>query len=571
MRNDLPATQAPVVELPTEARTVSPLESRSRLAGLAIVVLAGLIRVWAGRYSMNPDGMCYLDLGDALFRHRFAAVNGYWSPLYAWLLGVALFITKPSHWSEFPVAHAVNFIVYLAALACFEFFWRSFAAGLRRAPSQATHPFSVWSLQALGYALFLWTSLDLVPIWSLSPDLCVVAFVYLIAGLLLRMRHKTSPGLYVTLGLVLGLAYLAKAVMFPLGFGFILIGLFVVPRSQRLAYLPVVTFTFLLISAPWLVALSLAKGRFDFGDSGRLNYSALVSPGGRLLNWQGDPPGSGVPVHTTRKMLDHPVVYEFAAPVGGTYPPSYDPSYWNEGRKWTFDLRAQLNTIKECLLLYAGIFLRDQSGLLAGAITLLLLGGAATRKAILETWPLLALSFAPLGLYALVHAEPRFIAGYVTVFWMTVLFGIRLPNSESLRRVADCVALAVVVTILLSVADSTVRELMSGEPHSAFAQVAAADAMEKAGLQAGDRVAVVGDGNWAFWARSAKVQIVTTVTSTDAPAFWSGASNQRRDVYRAFAQAGARAVITSQSAAASQGEGWRRVGETEYYLRWLSE
>ena len=237
-------------------------------------MIAGVFRVWVGRYSMNPDGICYLDLGDAFFHRKwFDVVNGYWSPLYAWLLGAALSLSKPSRWWEFPAAHAVNFVIYVAAFLCFEFFLRSLCHELR---GQGDFDWNTQALAeraflAVGYALFLWTSLDLITVWDVSPDLCVAAFVYLIAGLLLRIRCHSSPRLYVILGVVLGFAYLTKAVMFPLGFAFILIGLGCVRRPQRLQYLLLVTFSFLAVSAPWLIALSHAKGRVTFGDSGRLN------------------------------------------------------------------------------------------------------------------------------------------------------------------------------------------------------------------------------------------------------------------------------------------------------------
>ena len=51
----------------------------------------GLLHAWMGRYSMNPDGMSYLDVGDSFFRRDWAnAVNAWWSPLYPWTLGLVV-------------------------------------------------------------------------------------------------------------------------------------------------------------------------------------------------------------------------------------------------------------------------------------------------------------------------------------------------------------------------------------------------------------------------------------------------------------------------------------------------
>lgn len=597
----LSRSDANYVEIPSVKRAAPFSEATLRFWALAVIVATGLVRAWVGRYSMDPDGICYLDLGDAFFHRKwFDAVNGYWSPLYAWLLGWAMFLTKPTRQWEFPVVHVVGFIIYLAVFAGFEFFLRSLLprdpsarkepAGPEDVSGASTAAFSRVALLALGYSLFLWTSLELIGVWGASPDLCVAGFVYLIAGLLLRIRRKGSLWLYLILGVVLGLAYLTKAVMFPLGFAFMAIGFFCVPPGKRLGYLLITTVGFLGVSAPWLVALSRAKGRFDFGDSGHLNYSALVSPGGRNLNWQGEPPGSGVPVHTTRQIHTNPPVYEFATPVGGTYPPSFDPSYWDEGRRVTIDVRAQMRVIKEHLLLYAGLLLRDQPGLLAVALALALAGGVATRRRIVANWPLFLMAFAACGLYMLVHVETRFVAAYVSIFWLAILAGIRLDTSsyasasassdsarsayarsESRSNLVDYMALAAVVTILLSVADGTVRAVREGGPYSAQDQIAVADILTEGGMRPGDRVAVVGDGNWFYWPRLGRFKIVSAIIAVDAPTFWRETPAEKEDVYRLFAGTGAKVLVTAGPLSAEAGSGWRRIGTTAYYEHSLSQ
>jgi len=46
-------------------------------------VALGLVHAWVGRYSMNPDGISYLDMGEALVRRDWqSAINAYWSPLF---------------------------------------------------------------------------------------------------------------------------------------------------------------------------------------------------------------------------------------------------------------------------------------------------------------------------------------------------------------------------------------------------------------------------------------------------------------------------------------------------------
>src|SRR6266704_6885585 len=89
-----------------------------------IVALAlGAAQAWTTRFTMNPDGISYLDIGDAYWRGDWHnAINAYWSPLYSWILGFFLKVLKTTAYWEYPMVHLVNFLIYAAALGCFEFF-----------------------------------------------------------------------------------------------------------------------------------------------------------------------------------------------------------------------------------------------------------------------------------------------------------------------------------------------------------------------------------------------------------------------------------------------------------------
>jgi hypothetical protein len=195
-------------------------------------VALGAADTWAARFTMNPDGISYLDMGDAYLRGDWhMAINGWWSPLYSWILGLVLKVLKPSAYWEYPLAHLLNFVVFLAALVCFGFFLRTFIAYRKKSEhdsgddEEATLP--EWAWWVLGYSLFIWTSLVLISIRLVTPDMCVAAFVYLASGLILRIRTGTATArTFVLLGIVLGLGYLAKAVMFPLAFVFLAVAAF---------------------------------------------------------------------------------------------------------------------------------------------------------------------------------------------------------------------------------------------------------------------------------------------------------------------------------------------------------
>src|SRR6476660_7526917 len=73
-----------------------------RITFFSFAIVVGLIQVVDSRNAMNVDGISYLDMGDAYLRGGWGMlVNGHWSPLYPWLLGVAKALIKPSAYWEF--------------------------------------------------------------------------------------------------------------------------------------------------------------------------------------------------------------------------------------------------------------------------------------------------------------------------------------------------------------------------------------------------------------------------------------------------------------------------------------
>ncbi|HYX42478.1 MAG TPA: hypothetical protein VE821_12310, partial [Pyrinomonadaceae bacterium] len=318
-----------------------------RLCWLVALVL-GCLQAWGRRHAsaeglryIGADSISYLDLGDAYARGDWAhAINAMWSPCYSWLLGLTLRIFKPTAYQEFTAARLLNFAIYVAALAAFTFCLRALLHARRarmiaeRAPETATartHRAASLlpdcALLLIGYAWFIWTALAMNRVARISPDLLVSVWVYLAAGLLLRARAGASSWLNFTLlGLILGVGYLTKTIMFPLAFVWLACAVLTIkPRRRSAPRIVVALLVFLSVAIPFVVTLSLHQQRLTIGDSARLNYAWYVNRVTPFTHWQGEPADSGTPAHPTRQIFTAPNIYEFAAPVAGTYPPWFDP------------------------------------------------------------------------------------------------------------------------------------------------------------------------------------------------------------------------------------------------------
>jgi hypothetical protein len=119
-----------------------------------VAVLFAITFLWASAFTMNPDGISSLDIGDAFFHgHWGAALNAHWSPLYSVLLGAVRKLFPVRIEWQFPLVHFVNFLIFLAVIPCFEFFWgTALKSTLPSVERTAALERSWW---IVGYLLFL--------------------------------------------------------------------------------------------------------------------------------------------------------------------------------------------------------------------------------------------------------------------------------------------------------------------------------------------------------------------------------------------------------------------------------
>ncbi|HSZ60411.1 MAG TPA: hypothetical protein VK828_01355 [Terriglobales bacterium] len=553
-----------------------PTPSRRRIGdGFLIVTLGfGVAQVWACRYELTPDGMDYLDIAREIAKGHWGAVaNGYWGTLNSVLLA-PLIRLHLSPEKELPLAHFEGILILLLAFLAFRFFLNASLDTISLNADAKNSDLSAlpeWALCLLGYSLFLWSSLAIVTVSLIGPDLLVTAFIYMAAGWLLRLRRQTGPLAFAAFGLTLGVGYWAKAIMFPISLVFLLVLFFKVPRwKQNLCSV----LAFALVAAPLVIALSAPRGRFTFGDSGKLNYSAFVSPGGTVIHWQGIPTASGTPKHPTRTLAVEPPIYEFNGPIPGTYPPSYDPSYWNEGHRATFNLRSQLSVIAHHVPPVIELLVVAQPSLTAGFLFLLFWNSAGFMRGLRRQWELLAISLSIVGLYMLVHFEARFVGAFVVLIWLSLFLSLRQPVNHDSRsidsrnldsqRIAGLSIAAAVLIMVLSFASSAAKLIVNGCPESAQSQLEMARQLP---VPAGTAVAVVGAGNFSYWAHFAQLRIVADIMSPDEPEFWHLTEEGREQLYAAFRSSGAQTLIAEPPPALTGrlDTRWKQVGTTTYY------
>ena len=519
----------------------------------ALVIAAGA-QAWLGRYAANADGIGYLDRSDQLRAFGWPApTNGSWCPLYPALLALARWLFGSGPALDYPLAHLVNFALCLIVFGCAEWL----RGELVRGDDRADFASSMLCIAAAG-----WAAIRLVGTQILSPDMGVLAAVIGAAAATLRWHRTGSPLAAATLGAVLGVGYLMKAVMFPVALVFLVVATVAAPsRALRWRGASLAVVLFALIAAPQLVAVSRLHGRPTFGLTGTLNQAWHIGGvPGPLSEDHARPmsisPDSGISVVADTSAAPTPTLFIVDGRTPGTFPVWSDVSRWYPD-SLTFHRSMQRQLYKTSRGVRLEIVLLLKFALVTLAAWLLTGRPTWFGRGTVSGWTLLVLGFAPLGMYALVNVEFRLIAP----FELLVLLGLSrlLVRPEPLALLA-AVALVAVVSALAN----DVRSLPAERATRAqWQQIAAVlgDAHERP-----PRVVSLGDV-WVapMYARLARGRIVAIMDSTDASRWWRAPRAERARVESQLDSI-PDAFVVARAPAPTLPAGWSPVPGSQGYM-----
>jgi hypothetical protein len=291
------------------------------------------------------------------------------------------------------------------------------------------------------------------------------------------------------------------------------------------------------------------------------------------VDWEGQPPGTGIPKHPPRKFLDEPPIYDFSAHLRGTYPPSFDPSYWEDGMGAHFNLRGQARILVASSITYYQLFVMQQGGLIAAAIILLLFCGIRRwwAEIILGHGYLLIPALAAMGMFGLVLVDGRYIAAEIVLFWAAIFSGIRLSASRESKVFATAAVIAALAMMGVQIAARITRDIGFGISDQAKVQWEVAGDLKRLGVKPGDKVASAGDTYNAHWAHLAEVTIVAETPDYSQESFWWAADPQvRAQVFQAFGKTGAKVLVADRAPIPEWSADWQRVGNTQFYVHLLA-
>jgi hypothetical protein len=534
----------------------------------ALAIVLGLVQVWAHRHDVGPDGTSYIEIAQAAQHTGWhGLVNGYWSPLYPFLLSWVFRAFHPGLYWESTAVHFLNLAIYLAALYCFEVFLRELLVARSGSNSYRLERANLRQFWIWGYLLFLWACRFWISPAEVTPDLCVASLVFLATAALLRIRRRAGGWtIFAALGAVLGLSYLAKAAMFPLAFAFMLSAFLLAGPWQQAAPRTLLALAaFAAVAAPFVFALSKSKNRPTFGDVGRISYAEYIDGAPKFRHWQGEPPGTGVPIHPTRRVSVGLPFYEFSGPIPGSYPPWYDPSYWYEGITPRVSVKGQLMALYRTASSYLRIFSTHGTLYLVSLGLFLLRRSSPGLRNQGHRFLIVCLpAYATLILYALVHVEPRFVGG-VGLMLLAVAFTSVDVSEISASRTRRLAGFLIIVAPALAMALGVIGDAQHMFATS-FEQYNLARELHKSGIAPSSRLGTIGMGLDAYWAHLAGIRIIAEISEGDEIGLLNADGTTRQAILAKFSEVGARAIVTNRPAVANSMGAWQQLGSTHFYI-----
>ena len=546
-----------------------------------------------GRADYSGDAISYLNIVRAVHAGDWKlALSSYWGLGYPLLLSLITPLFPATPEAEWIAVHVANGVIYAATFLCF--FWMVWVAarslGMERYFKEEG---SVRFLLAGALAIFLSIELSLDNVSRVGPDMLVSCLLFWAIGLLLRLREQPSAGRAILLGLVLGLGYVVKSIFLPLTLLFALVAILAMWRQRgRFVYLALILVFSGVFAAPYIAGMSWAQGHLTYGDSGSLNYIWNVNklePGGL---WQGQPPQFGTPVHPTKMISEMPHLYTFDGPFAVTFAPFFNPPYYYQGVRRFFSLKAQIHAIGGNVLRLSKM-VRLQIVFFALLVCWVLSRSKVPEErkswmAIKSLWPVVLICCCGIGVYLLVILETRYIASFVAMLFVVLLFAIsaelagRPAEGSGLRSTTALTWILVAgcgFNLLANEKDSVRDVLGNTIYHRIFSnsdQWKAGLYLAQTGLRPGDKVAVMTDlvsASLSTWAYKDNLQIVGILggslleTQTiDYDAFWQSSPEKQKQILENFHLAGARVVVGTSTPVGPGAEGWESIPGTKFWV-----
>lgn len=556
---------------------------------IGVALLIGYIQSVAWINRIGWDTVSYLELAELIRQQNWdLAISPYWSPLYP-LLFAMMSLISPSILMERVLLCIYQYLCFVMFCVASVWFWKgTLEVHKHFCHSENTKPLPKVALIVLMGSVSLISSLVVGDLAVKGPDMLAAALYLAASAAMLSCLYKKVGTLHTALiGVLMGLTYLTKAFFISwLAPALVLMTLlhkkYELDAKKQIAMYATALITIALYVAP----ISMSLGHLSFGESGK--YQIMFCSTDQILPMVPMVHGSQETLHPSRIIFENPRVYEFATPFDVTYPPWFNPHYWNEGIR----AKTDWNLYKAMLAEKAGTLFW---GFGIYAVLLHVCLCIASRKLwpyslsrFLVVSPIVVTSMICMGLLLFLSAAVgRYFMGLIAPLFAGMIICCKSDEhahpTKSLLAVSSIMLIAFLLKSLLHtyfafpVMGASLSKIAGGklpvpevEAHSATA-----NKLAELGIKPQDRIARVArdEGGEFYWMRLAGVRVVAECVDVDG--FLKAPAEKREEIYRKLKDLGVKAIVFDWTnrkpgpAPEPAEPGWQRVSDTHNFVKIL--
>jgi len=237
---------------------------------LIIYSVLAIFSICYQHYHLGADGISYISIAAKYtYGDWWNAINGYWSPLYSWLIAPILILIGYNHYYASYLTRVVSFIVGFFAII-----------GMSRLCT-------TFNLNNSFKIFVLMTSVPMILFFSVyfdTPDLLVLCLLVYYFSFIFNENYSNNSLNGVICGLLGGIGFLSKTYIFPFflvhftffNFLYYFKGVNINKRRVK-RNLILGLIVFLAISSLWIVTLSSKYDRLTIGTTTEYNH-AVTGP-----------------------------------------------------------------------------------------------------------------------------------------------------------------------------------------------------------------------------------------------------------------------------------------------------
>jgi hypothetical protein len=249
-------------------RLRKPLSYQSQFYLCTVILfytVVGAILLPYYRYQINPDGISYISIANKYLAGNYReAINGYWSPLFSWLLMPWLYFKI----DPLLAVKIINLLIGIVAITTM------YSFTFRYQISEQIRCIILFVL----IPVTIYFSYD-----QITPDLLTAVLLLFYFNVIFNIQYPIKPHYGALCGIIGSIAYLSKHYCFP----FFIIHFPImnalhyvrnsspICRKSILRHFCIGLSLFLIISSPWIYALSHKYNNLLFSTAGNINLANL--------------------------------------------------------------------------------------------------------------------------------------------------------------------------------------------------------------------------------------------------------------------------------------------------------